>query len=109
MTEDPATALDRREREVRRQLQALATSTAAVAPDDAIGRLTRLDAMQQQQLALDLRRRLDAQLLRIDAARRRLAKGEYGECMACGDSIPPRRLALSPETPTCVRCQERAE
>lgn len=70
----------------------------------SIGRLTRVDAMQQQMTAA-YRRRLETQLSQIKSAFTRLAAGTYGECLRCDEPIGWGRLSVQPETPLCVRCQ----
>lgn len=71
----------------------------------AIGRLSRVDALQQQQMAAARRRRLDVRLAQIKSARARVAAGEYGECVTCGGPIGYARLKVKPEAPFCRACQ----
>jgi DnaK suppressor protein len=73
-----------------------------------MGRLSRMDAMQEQAMAIELERRREVELARIDSARERLAEGEYGWCVTCGQAIDPRRLELDPATPLCLGCASRA-
>lgn len=73
----------------------------------SVGRLSRMDAMQQQAMALATQRRRASALLRIDAALSRIAAGDYGWCATCGESIAPGRLAQDPATPYCVVCAAR--
>ncbi|MDZ7640404.1 MAG: hypothetical protein U5J83_19500 [Bryobacterales bacterium] len=53
-------------------------NSVPVSPDAAIGRLTRQDAMQSQQMALELERRARQRLAQVDAALQRLEDGSYG-------------------------------
>jgi DnaK suppressor protein len=46
---------------------------------------------------------------RIDSALIRIVQGNYGVCLACGETIPPERLAATPEAAFCVQCQEVRE
>ncbi len=46
---------------------------------------------------------------RLSAALDRLAEGEYGTCVECGEAISPARLRALPEVQTCVRCQDHIE
>jgi len=48
-------------------------------------------------------------LFQIAAAERRLAEGEYGICVDCGDGIGAKRLAAQPAASRCVQCQDMAE
>jgi DnaK suppressor protein len=74
-----------------------------------IGRLSRMDAIQEQAMAIELERRREVELARIDAALERLAQGEYGDCVTCGERIEPRRLELDPALPVCLGCAKRAD
>ena len=70
----------------------------------AVGRLSRMDAMQQQAMAeaQERTRRLDLQ--RIDMAFRRMNDGDYGYCTYCDEEIPDQRLAIDPMAERCVNC-----
>ena len=72
--------------------------------DTAIGRLSRMDAMQDQQMALELRRRQELQLQRITNALKRVKNGTYGQCVRCRKPIAEERLELAPDVFLCVRC-----
>jgi DnaK suppressor protein len=88
---------------------ASAGSRGAVELDQtSVGRLSRMDAMQQQAMALATERRRAAALAGIDAALSRMEIGEYGWCTQCGEPIAPGRLALDPAIPTCVACASRS-
>ncbi|MDT8345901.1 MAG: TraR/DksA family transcriptional regulator, partial [Thermohalobaculum sp.] len=61
---------------------------APVALDQqSVGRLSRIDAMQVQAMAQEQSRRRAAQVRRIDAALARIASGDYGWCLGCGEAI----------------------
>jgi len=70
----------------------------------SVGRLSRMDAMQQQAMAEAQERARKRDLVRIEMAERRLTEGEYGWCAECGDVIPDKRLAIDPMAEKCVRC-----
>ena len=71
-----------------------------------VGRLSRMDALQDQAMALETDRRRHAELCRIEAALKRLEDGDYGWCMSCGEPIPAKRLELDPTAMLCVDCAE---
>ena len=48
-------------------------------------------------------------LAQIDAALQRLARGQYGLCVDCGEGIASARLQISPEVERCVACERRQE
>lgn len=70
----------------------------------SVGRLSRMDALQVQAMALEASRRRSGVLQRIAAALARMEAGDYGFCVECGEEIPARRLELDPATPMCVSC-----
>jgi DnaK suppressor protein len=74
----------------------------------AVGRLSRMDAMQQQAMALESERRRALQLGRVEAALGRLEDEAFGYCALCDEGIGEKRLALDPTLPTCVKCAGRS-
>lgn len=70
----------------------------------SVGRLSRVDALQQQAMALATEQRRRAAAERIRAALRRMEDDEYGDCLRCGEEIAPARLRLDPSTALCVPC-----
>lgn len=106
MTENEArTALLARQAELAEEDRISAEGRAPVTlQQDSVGRLSRMDAMQQQAMAQAQERRRVAERARIAAALDRLDEGEWGYCMTCGEEIAAQRLAHDPSAATCVRC-----
>ena len=73
----------------------------------AVGRLTRMDAMRAQSMAIETKGRREHHLLRIEAALRRIAAGDFGECLSCGEEINIRRLAVDPSYTQCINCADK--
>ena len=71
---------------------------------DSVGRLSRMDAMQQQAMAQATARRRVAERARIEAALARIDEGEWGLCTDCGNAIAEKRLAHDPSVAKCVEC-----
>ncbi|SFO86448.1 molecular chaperone DnaK [Qipengyuania nanhaisediminis] len=71
---------------------------------DSVGRLSRMDAMQQQAMAQATARRRVAERARIAAALERMDEGEWGWCTACGNEIAAKRLQHDPSVAKCVEC-----
>ena len=70
----------------------------------AVGRLSRMDALQNQAMAQAQGRMRNAERQRIHAALKRLDDGEYGYCTDCGEGVEPKRLAADPTIPRCLDC-----
>ncbi len=93
----------------RDELQALQSMSSgsrdAVELDQtSVGRVSRIDAIQQQQMALASQRQREEELVRIDAALQRIEDGSYGECLICEEPIAIKRLEFDPAIATCVTC-----
>ena len=87
-------------------------STETVALDQAmVGRLSRMDAMQHQEMAKAQKRRAQIRLRRVELCLHQIAEGDdrFGECDDCLEPIPYARLVELPDSECCVPClQERA-
>jgi len=66
-------------------------------------------ALHDQFVSLRVGRMLHRELKRIDAALARLAAGDYGICVDCGNAIAARRLEAIPWAERCITCEERAQ
>lgn len=82
---------------------------AVTLDQQSVGRLSRMDAMQQQAMAQATARQRTTELNRIDAALTRIADGDYGECLECGEAIAPKRLEADPTATHCVGCASLQE
>ena len=74
-----------------------------------VGRLSRMDAMQSQALAQDVRRRRQQRLLAITKALHRIDEDEFGYCLRCGNDMDTRRLHIDATAEFCVACLEASE
>ena len=70
----------------------------------AVGRLSRMDSLQNQSLSKGLREREVVRLSQIREAIARIDDGTYGRCTACEGPIPFERLFVFPEAPECAEC-----
>lgn len=78
-----------------------------IAPDNAIGRLTRMDAINTRganERALQQARQHEQQL--THALQRVDKDPDFGYCEECGELIPIGRLQLVPEAQRCIACTE---
>ena len=76
----------------------------------SVGRVSRIDALQQQQMAIANQQQASAQLRSIEQALRRIdAGGDYGLCEECGEAIAFARLQAQPGACLCIGCQSASE
>ena len=92
---------------INEDIATLEAGNKPVSPDNAIGRLTRMEAINaksineaNQRKAMHRRRRLEEALERIDDE-------EFGICEGCERPIPIKRIMIVPESTYCVSCLSR--
>lgn len=71
-----------------------------------VGRLSRMDALQSQQMALEAKRRKELKRRAIEGALRRIEAGDFGYCFVCGTTIAEARLNVDPTLTRCRDCVE---
>jgi DnaK suppressor protein len=94
------------------ELRGLRTASAQTAGNrrpveldqQSVGRLSRMDAMQQQAMAAAQETRRLGRIRALEAAVRRIEAGEFGWCDGCGEFIGLRRLGLDPTVMRCRGC-----
>ncbi len=74
-----------------------------------VGRLSRMDAMQQQAMAQATARRNELEEQRIQMALRHLEAGDYGYCVKCEEEITEGRLRVDPAANVCIECARAME
>ena len=75
----------------------------------SVGRVSRVDAIQQQQMAIANKTQTAQQLHRTERALQRVEDGIYGDCLHCGEPIAFTRLEVQPEASLCLACQSVSE
>lgn len=95
--------------ELRDLIRATREGTKPVDLNEPIGRLTRMDAIQQQSMTAANRRSHDLRLKQVEQALTLIERGEYGLCRRCEDPIGHKRLSARPESPYCLPCQDEID
>ncbi|MEN8189605.1 MAG: TraR/DksA C4-type zinc finger protein [Thermodesulfobacteriota bacterium] len=102
--------LEERLEVLKEELAAQKKDTAPRELDQAcVGRLSRMDAMQQQAMGQAASRLLGQERERIRTALSRMDSEEYGYCILCDDEIAEKRLGFDPSLLTCIDCASAAE
>lgn len=106
-------ALEEQLQAARGELEELVASfedgAKPVSLDQPIGRLSRMDALQQQSMSEASRRVARQRLEQVKAALHRITSGDYGYCVECEEEIDLTRLQARPEAVFCIDCQGRRE
>lgn len=80
--------------------------TAPVAPDNAIGRLTRMEAINSKSINEAALRKAKARRSGLERALVKIDDPDFGLCRECEEPIPYARLMVLPEADLCVSCAE---
>lgn len=88
------------------KLNELASESHATVKLDqqSVGRLSRMDALQQQAMANATKARRQSDLNRIEHMLTMIENDEYGYCEQCGEQIPEKRLEVDPLAIRCIHC-----
>lgn len=96
--------------QIRTELDALQQGTPELTLDQtSVGRLSRMDAMQQHAMSSGIRERILLRRRRVEAALARLEAQTYGTCCECGIPLSLQRLTSDPSAPFCTECQEEID
>jgi len=74
------------------------------APENSIGRVSRMDAMANQNVMKAALRSDEKRLAGLRVALANIDQPDFGLCYDCKSSIDPKRLILMPESKYCIRC-----
>jgi DnaK suppressor protein len=78
-------------------------------PDDFPDEIDTASSEINLQFTGRLREREQGLLAKIDIALAKLANGEYGECLNCGEDIGVKRLRARPVAELCIDCKSEQE
>ena len=88
-------------------IDSLTVTSKPVSPDNAIGRLTRMEAISSKNISEASLKSAQAKLVNLKKALSKLKMPDFGVCTRCQKAIPEGRMMLMPESILCVSCLER--
>ena len=91
----------------KHMIESFTETSKPVAPDNAIGRLTRMEAISSQGISVASLNSSKVKLEQLKKALEKIDLAEFGICIRCANSIPQGRIMLMPESPVCVACAEK--
>ncbi len=80
--------------------------TKPIEPDCAIGRVSRMDAINNKSINEAALRKAEDKLKKIDISMEHIEDDNFGNCIGCGEPIPIQRLLIMPGS-LCVKCSRR--
>jgi len=90
--------------EVQKDIVDLKELTKPIPPENAIGRVSRMDAINNKAVNEAALRRSNLKLNKLETALRKVDEPNFGTCAGCKRPIQPKRLMFMPESSRCVRC-----
>lgn len=93
--------------EMQDKVRALEGMTQPISPENAIGRISRMDAINNKGVADAALRSARKRLAKLQFALTKIDEENFGKCSNCGHPIQPKRLMFMPESSRCVRCADR--
>lgn len=91
---------------VKKDIASYESLTKPIAPDNAIGRLTRMEAIGSKSINEAALRKSKETLVKLEQALTTIDNPDFGICVECEEPIPSARLMALPETTLCVQCAE---
>jgi len=98
-----AVAIDKKEIEIA----SLEELTKPISPENSIGRVSRMDAINNKSVAEASLRSNRNRLSKLKIALTRVDHPDFGDCVFCNNPIQTARLMYMPESSRCVRCADR--
>lgn len=94
-------------RKLEDEIEELKELTKPIPPENAIGRVSRMDAINNRSINEAALRQSQEKKRKLETAMGKLDDDRFGICGSCGQDIPIGRLMLMPESPFCVPCASR--
>jgi DnaK suppressor protein len=92
--------------ETKELIQEYVEITRPVSPDNAIGRLSRMEALGSKSRAEFAERQAKKKLQNLETQLSQLHSSKFGKCQDCGNEIGLERIFFMPESLKCVNCSQ---
>lgn len=78
--------------------------TKPIEPENAIGRISRMDAINNKSVTEAALRKSKDKLEKLKLALSKVDDDDFGLCIKCKKPIPLGRVLIMPQARTCVNC-----
>ena len=89
---------------IQLKIKDLEELTKPIAPDCAIGRVSRMDAINNKSINENALRKAKSKLNGMQIALNNVDDKDFGLCAKCNNQIPLGRILLMPHSRFCVHC-----
>lgn len=96
--------IDKKIEKTLRDIEEYKELTKPIAPENAIGRLSRMEAINSKSVVEAAYREAQAKLKNLEHMKNRLGDKDFGQCAKCKQEIPIQRLLFRPSSRFCVNC-----
>jgi len=91
-------------RETKKKISKYLELSKPIAPENSIGRISRMDAINNKSVLEAALREAQSKLIQLNNINNKIASSDFGLCKTCKKSIPFGRLMIRPESQLCVNC-----
>jgi len=91
----------------KQEIKDLKQFTAPIEPENAIGRISRMDAINNKSINDRALRKAEEKLKKLQIALSRINEPDFGKCRICNSEIQEGRLLLMPESNICIKCASK--
>ena len=91
-------------RETKEKISKYLELSKPIAPENSIGRISRMDAINNKSVLEAALREAQSKLIQLKAINKKITSSDFGLCKTCKKSIPFGRLMIRPESQLCVNC-----
>ena len=99
--------IEQKIKQTEQEVTELEELTKPISPENSIGRISRMDAINNKSVAEAALRSSRKKLGSLKFALSKIDSLDFGLCTVCKNPIPPARLMFMPESTRCVRCADR--
>ena len=90
--------------ETKRKIVLLEEASKPISPENSIGRVSRMDAINNKGVSDAALRNAKRQLNSLELAATKVDSPNFGNCANCKRTIQAARLMFMPQSALCVRC-----
>ena len=91
-------------KETRTKVSKYLELSQPISPENAIGRISRMDAINNKSVLEAALREAQSKLIQLKKIIKKIESSDFGLCKICKKNIPFGRLMIRPESELCVNC-----
>ena len=92
---------------INAEIETLEDKTKPISPENSLGRISRMDAINNKGVAEFALREAQRRLNAVNSWLSRFETDSFGKCARCKNDIPIKRLMYMPHSLKCMHCANR--